>query len=165
MGVKNDRVGLSSTSNCSRPVGLCTQIPPPLSPARFPVIVVPPRIFTVPSVLKIPPPETIAELFRTWEGGTQSRHGWFQKTRMDAAHTWPRKAVRGGISKSILDRFVNFWQQFPTKWLQNRPQIPKPSPGIPPHRAFCGQRCQRCLQPLNLVQCSGLRVQGLGLRV
>ena len=50
----------------------------------------------------------------------------------------PRKALRGGISKSILDRFVNFWQQIPTKWLQNRPQIPKPSPGIPPHRAFCG---------------------------
>ena len=50
----------------------------------------------------------------------------------------PRKALRGGISKSILDRFVNFWQQFPTKWLQNRPQIPKLSPGIPPRRAFCG---------------------------
>jgi hypothetical protein len=50
----------------------------------------------------------------------------------------PPKALRGGISKSILDRFVNLWQQFPTKWLQNRPQIPKPSPGIPPHRAFCG---------------------------
>ena len=50
----------------------------------------------------------------------------------------PRKAVHGGISKSIHRRFVNFWQQFPTKWLQNRPQIPKPSPGIPPRRAFCG---------------------------
>ena len=54
----------------------------------------------------------------------------------------PRKALRGGISKSILDRFVNFWQQFSTKWLQNRPQIPKPSPGMPPHRAFCGSCVQ-----------------------
>jgi hypothetical protein len=47
----------------------------------------------------------------------------------------------GGVfQKSILDRFVNFWRLFPAKWLQNRPQIPKPSPGIPPRRAFCGSR-------------------------
>ena len=44
----------------------------------------------------------------------------------------------GVFQKSIPDRFVNFWRLFPTKWLQNRPQIPKPSPEIPPHRALCG---------------------------
>jgi len=38
----------------------------------------------------------------------------------------------------MLDTFVIFWRFFPSKWLQNRPQIPKPSPGIPPRRAFCG---------------------------
>ena len=44
----------------------------------------------------------------------------------------------GVFQKSILDRFVIFWRFFPSKWLQNRPQHPKPSPGIPPRRAFCG---------------------------
>ena len=44
----------------------------------------------------------------------------------------------GVFQKSILDRFVIFWRFFPSKWLQNRPQNPKPSPGIPPRRACCG---------------------------
>ena len=46
----------------------------------------------------------------------------------------------GVFQKSILDRFVIFWRLFPSKWLQHRPQIPKPSPGITPRRAFCGTR-------------------------
>ena len=49
----------------------------------------------------------------------------------------PRPFV-GVFQKSILDRFVNFWRLFPAKWLQNRPQIPEPSSGITPRRAFCG---------------------------
>jgi len=44
----------------------------------------------------------------------------------------------GVFQKSILDRFVKFWRLFPAKWLQNRPQIPKPSPEITPRRAVCG---------------------------
>ena len=43
------------------------------------------------------------------------------------------------VSQSqFLTGLSTFGKKFPTKWLQNRPQIPKPSPGIPPHRAFCG---------------------------
>ena len=42
----------------------------------------------------------------------------------------PRKALRGGISKSILDRFVIFRRLFPSKWLQNRPL------GYPPEGPF-----------------------------
>ena len=59
--------------------------------------------------------------------------------------TWLGLRVRhagpfvGVFQKSIPDRFVIFRRLFPSKWLQNRPQIPKPSPGIPPHRAFCGK--------------------------
>ena len=44
----------------------------------------------------------------------------------------------GVFQRSILDRFVISWRLFPSKWLQNRPKIPKPSPGIPPRRAFRG---------------------------
>ena len=44
----------------------------------------------------------------------------------------------GVFQKSIIDRFVKFWPLFSAKWLQNRPQTPKPFPGIPPRRAFCG---------------------------
>ena len=56
----------------------------------------------------------------------------------------------GVFQWSSLDRFVNFWQLFPAKWLQNRPQITKPSPGIPPRRAFGGQERRRrwCLSTL-----------------
>ena len=71
----------------------------------------------------------------------------------------PRKALRVSISKSILDRFVNFWQHFPTKWLQNRPQIPKPSPGIPPHRAFCGVVCEPQHARFRETSCSSQCVQ------
>ena len=42
----------------------------------------------------------------------------------------------GLFQNSILDRFVKFWRLFPAKWLQNRPEIPKLSPGITPRRAF-----------------------------
>jgi hypothetical protein len=45
----------------------------------------------------------------------------------------------GVFQKSILDRSIILWRLFPSKWLQNRPQIPKLSPGIPPRRVFCGE--------------------------
>ena len=56
-------------------------------------------------------------------------------SRRFETHTRPYVGV---FQKSIIDRFINFWRYFPTKWLQNRTQIPRPYPGIPPRRAFCG---------------------------
>ena len=50
----------------------------------------------------------------------------------------PRKALRGGMCKSFLRDVVNFWQQMPTKWLQERAKGSKNEHGIPPRRAFCG---------------------------
>ena len=49
----------------------------------------------------------------------------------------PRSFV-GVSQKSILRDLVNFWRQMPTKWLQDRTNGSKTAPGIPPHRAFCG---------------------------
>ena len=40
--------------------------------------------------------------------------------------------------KSFLEDFVNLWRQMPTKWLQERGNVPKTVDGIAPRRAFCG---------------------------
>ena len=51
----------------------------------------------------------------------------------------PRKALRGGIQKSIYNnRLVNFYNTFPQKWLQERGNGSKNEDEIPPRRAFCG---------------------------
>ena len=63
------------------------------------------------------------------------KRAWAHKIGVHCIYAGPFVGV---FQKSILYRFVIFWRLFPSKWLQNRPQIPKPSPGIPPHRAFCG---------------------------
>ena len=44
----------------------------------------------------------------------------------------------GVFQKSILNRFCQLGQYVPTKWLQERAKGSKNEPGIPPHRAFCG---------------------------
>ena len=63
-----------------------------------------------------------------WPPGSLRRSAWWHHTR----------PFVGVFQKSIIGRFVNSWRLSPAKWLRNRPQIPKQSPGITPRRAFGG---------------------------
>ena len=68
------------------------------------------------------------------------RNHLFERNLRGTRPTKPRKALRGGTSKTISTRFVNFAQQFATQWLQERGNGSKTGDGIPPRRAFCGLR-------------------------
>jgi hypothetical protein len=54
----------------------------------------------------------------------------------------PRSFV-GDLKSQFSRDLVNFWRQMPTKWLQDRTNGSKTAPGIPPHRAFCGDTRSR----------------------
>jgi hypothetical protein len=65
------------------------------------------------------------------------RRAW---TRTGLDHPGPFVGVS---QKSIFNRPCQFLTINAHKWLQNRTNGSKTAPGIPPHRAFCGEVCRR----------------------